>query len=126
MKLNKDLGLMLYLAEGDKTGNYFVALTNSDWRVLYYFVKWLRRYFGIDEKKLRCRLYIWESLDESQAKQFWSKKLNIPTDQFTKSYVSDSKPKIRKRKHEYGVCRISYGSVSLFKEIMKGISKILD
>ena len=37
-KINKKLGLMLYWAEGDKTGKYFVALTNTDYKILIYFV----------------------------------------------------------------------------------------
>jgi len=123
MKITKKLGLMLYWAEGDKTGNYFVALTNTNYKILEYFIKWLRKYFKINEKRLRCRLYIWEDLNECKAKEFWSKKLNIPTNQFTKSYISKSKTKIRKVKHQHGVCRISYGSTKVFKEIEEEIKR---
>jgi len=123
MKISKELGLMLYWGEGDKTGNYFVALTNTDIKVLKYFVSWLRKYFDIDEKRLRGRLYIWGLFDEDKAKKSWSKELNIPISQFTKSYISKSKPNIRKARHKYGVCRVSYGSTKIFKEIMEGISK---
>ena len=123
MKLTKELGLILYWGEGDKTGNYLVALTNTDSRVLVYFVSWFRKYFKIDENKLRGRLYIWSSLNERKAKEFWSKELNVPVSQFTKSYISKSKPNVRKVRHEHGVCRISYGSTKIFKEIMEGISK---
>ena len=123
MKMSKELGLMLYWGEGDKTGNYLVALTNTNLRILNYFVLWLRKYFEIDETKLRCRLYIWNSLNEPGAKQFWSKQLNIPLKRFTKSYISNSKPNVRKIRHNYGVCRVSYGSTKIFKEIIEGISK---
>ena len=123
-KINKKSGLMLYWAEGDKTGEYFVALTNTDYKILIYFVSWLRKYFKIDEKRLRCRLYIWKILDENKAKKFWSKTLNIPLNQFTKSYISKSKPKIRKVRHNFGVCRASYGSKRIFKEIKDGIEGI--
>jgi hypothetical protein len=123
MKLNKELGLMLYWGEGDKTGNYFVALTNTDPNVLSYYVIWLRKYFIIDERKLKGRLYIWKDLDENNAKNYWSKKLKIPISQFTKSYISKSVPKIRKRRHEYGVCRVSYGSKKMFSEIRDGIKE---
>ncbi|HEA46256.1 MAG TPA: hypothetical protein ENH99_00560 [Candidatus Pacearchaeota archaeon] len=121
MKLTKELGLMLYWGEGDKTGNYFVALTNTDVKVLKYFVSWIRKYFEIDEKRLKGRLYIWNSFDEKKAKEFWSKELKIPLSQFTKSYISKSKPNIRKARHEYGVCRVSFGSKKIFKEILEGI-----
>lgn len=114
---------MLYWGEGDKTGNYFVALTNTNPNILVYFVNWLRKYFEIDEWRLKGRLYIWENIDEDKAKRFWAKKLKIPINQFTKSYISKSVPKIRNNRHEYGVCRISHGSTKIFKEIKEGISK---
>lgn len=123
MKLNKELGLMLYWGEGDKTGNYFVALTNTDLKILKYFVSWLRQYFDIDEKRLKGRIYIWNSFNDKKAKKFWSKELRILVSQFTKSYISKSKPNVRKARHEYGVCRVSYGSTKIFREIMEGISK---
>lgn len=123
MELTKDLGLMLYWGEGDKTGTYFVALTNTDPQALIYFTTWLRKYFEIDEDRLKGRLYIWEDLNEAEAKEFWSKKLKIPIEQFTKSYISKSKPKIKKNRHSYGVCRVSYGSTKIFKEIMGGIKE---
>ncbi len=121
MHLNKELGLMLYWGEGDKTGNYLVALTNTDVKILKYFIAWLRKYFEIDEKKIKCRLYIWNSLNEKKAKEFWSKELDISINQFTKSYISKSKPNVRKIRHEYGVCRVSYGSTKIFKKITEGI-----
>jgi hypothetical protein len=121
MELSKELGLMLYWGEGDKTKNYFVALTNTNPDVLFYFVSWLRKYFELDESKLKLRLYLWDDLDELRAKKFWSKLLGIPIANFTKSYLSHSKAKIRKRKHEYGVCRVSYGSKKMMSEIMKEI-----
>ena len=64
MEMNKELGLMLYWGEGDKTGNYFVALTNTDLKILKYFVSWLRQYFEIDEKRLKGRIYIWSLFDD--------------------------------------------------------------
>ncbi len=123
MKMSKELGLMLYWGEGDKTGNYLVALTNTEPKIIEFFLKWLRKYFEIDEKKIRGRLYIWENLNEEKAKRFWSERLNIPLDQFTKSYLSKSKAKIKKKRHENGVCRISYGSTKIFKNISENILK---
>ncbi len=112
---------MLYWGEGDKTKDYFVALTNTNPDILVYFIKWLRKYFDIDEKRLRCRLYLWKNLDEDRAKFFWSNRLDIPLDQFTKTYFSSSVSKVRKKKHEFGICRISYGSKKIMSDINLGI-----
>jgi hypothetical protein len=123
MEMSKKLGLILYWADGDKSQDYFVALTNTSPEILKYFSVWLRKYFIIDENKLRCRLYIWSNLDEIKAKNFWSKQLKVPINQFTKSYISKTIPKVRKIRHLYGVCRLSYGSKKIFNEIDEGIRK---
>ena len=122
MKLSKELGCMLYWGEGDKKQTHLVAVTNTDPKILVYFANWLRKYFDIDEGRLRCRLYIWEDLDELKAKEFWSKILKIPLNQFTKSYISKSKPKIRKNRHVNGVCRVGYCSTNILKDIMRTIN----
>ncbi len=123
MELSKELGLMLYWGEGDKAQTHMVALTNTDPKLLAYFAKWLREYFKIDEERLRCRLYLWENLEEQKIKEYWSKTLNIPTTQFTKSYISKSKPNIRKNRHNKGVCRVSYCSTVMLKEIKNSIEQ---
>lgn len=121
MNLSKELGCMLYWGEGDKTLNHIVAVTNTNPKILIYFVNWLRTYFEINESKLRCRLYIWGDLDEGKAKEFWSKTLNIPLNQFTKSYISQSKPHVRKARHVNGVCRVCYCSTKIFRDIKENI-----
>lgn len=123
MILKKELGAMLYWAEGDKTKNYFVALTNTDINILTYYLKWLRKYYDINETRLKGRLHIWNNINEQKPKEFWSKKLKIPIKQFTKSYISKSILNIKKQRHEFGVCRISYGSVKIFQDIKKTIQK---
>ncbi len=123
MRLNKSLGLMLYWGEGDKAKANMVALTNTDPKILIYFSRWLRKYYILDKKRLRGRIYIWEDLDENKAKQFWSDILKIPQNQFTKSYISKSKPKIRKARHINGVCRLSYCSAEIFNNIKDSIKK---
>ena len=124
MLMMKELGLMLYWGEGDKSTFDNVALTNSNPNIMKYFIVWLRKYFEIDEKRIKCRLYIWKNIDENQAKKFWSKTLNVPIKNFTKSYISKGQPKIRKKRHNHGICRVCYSSTPLCKEIMKEITKL--
>lgn len=123
MKLTKEIGLMLYWAEGDKTKNYFVALTNTDPKILFYFISWLRKYYKVDETRIKCRLYLWNDSQETSARKFWSKLLSIPLNQFTKSCISKNSSTFRKKKHIYGVCRVSYGSKKVFTDIIKDIEK---
>src|SRR5688500_469046 len=54
-------GLMLYSAEGNKRDGE-VTLANTDPRMIRFFCVWLRRFFEIDESRLRVRLYLHEGL----------------------------------------------------------------
>jgi hypothetical protein len=56
------LGLALYAGEGSKSRGE-VRFANSDSRMLVVFLAWLRRFFDIDESRLRMRLYLHNDLD---------------------------------------------------------------
>jgi transcriptional regulator with XRE-family HTH domain len=55
-------GVALYVGEGFK-GDGLVGLANTDPDILVAFVTWLRRFFSIDETRLRVRLYLHAGLD---------------------------------------------------------------
>jgi hypothetical protein len=50
------------------------------------FCAWLRRFFDIDERRLRLRLYLHQGLDLGGAMQFWSSATDIPLQQFRTPY----------------------------------------
>jgi Helix-turn-helix domain len=52
-------GVALYAGEGSKRDGS-VQFANSDWRMVAFFCSWLRRFFAIDESRLRVRLYLHE------------------------------------------------------------------
>ena len=55
-------GVALYAGEGAKRDGA-VKFANSDPRMIAFFCAWLRRFFEIDETRLRVRLYLHEGLD---------------------------------------------------------------
>jgi transcriptional regulator with XRE-family HTH domain len=55
-------GVALYLGEGFKSDGP-VGLANTDPDVLWAFVTWLRRFFSVDETRLRVRIYLHAGLD---------------------------------------------------------------
>jgi hypothetical protein len=71
------LGLALYAGEGSKSRGE-VRFANSDPRMLVVFLAWLRRFFDIDESRLRMRLYLHNDLDLDAAVEFWSELTGIP------------------------------------------------
>jgi len=56
------LGAALYAGEGSKTSDK-LCVANSDPRMIWTFTTWLRRFFDVDESRLRMRLYLHEGLD---------------------------------------------------------------
>jgi hypothetical protein len=62
-------GVALYAGEGAKRDGA-VKFANSDPRMIGFYCAWLRRFFEIDEARLRVRLYLHQGLDLSASVAF--------------------------------------------------------
>ena len=109
--------LGLYAGEGSKTDGE-VAMANTNPAYVRVFVRWLRRRFDIDERRMRCVLYLHEGLDIDAATAFWSDELGIPTSQFTKPYRAVADSSIRSRKHINGCVTARYASTLIHRRVM--------
>jgi hypothetical protein len=110
-------GVALYAGEGSKTGTE-VRFANSDPRMLLLFLTWLRRFYEIDETRLRLRLYLHDGLDLAAAVDFWSSLLGIPPEQMTEPYRAVPDPSIRRSKHPMGCPSVYYCSATIDRSIM--------
>ena len=63
-------GIALYAGEGSKSRGS-LKFANSDPRMIATYLRWLRRFFDVDESRLRLRLYLHEGLDLEAATRFW-------------------------------------------------------
>ena len=77
-------GAALYAGEGAKTRGK-VTFANTDPAMVAFFCAWLRRFFAIDESRLRVRVYLHEGLDLDAAETFWSEVTGVPRAQFEPS-----------------------------------------
>lgn len=110
-------GVALYAAEGSKRdGN--LRFTNSDPRFIYFYCRWLRHFFDIDESRLRVRLYLHRGLDLDAANGYWSAITAIPLEQFGKPYRAVADRSIRKTKHPYGCVGVGYGCSRTHRAVM--------
>ncbi len=79
------LGLGLYWGEGYKKGNQEFGFTNSDSKMIGFYLKWLKIVFAVTPKDLILRVSINElhknRIDEVQG--FWVRSTGIPISQFT-------------------------------------------
>jgi hypothetical protein len=110
-------GVALYAGEGSKRDGS-VIFANSDWRMVAFYCSWLRRFFPIDESRLRVRLYLHEGLDLAAATAFWSEVTGIPESQFGKPYRAVADPTIRHTKHVHGCVSIGYSCSATHRSIM--------
>ncbi|MDP9207773.1 MAG: hypothetical protein M3O65_04610, partial [Actinomycetota bacterium] len=110
-------GVALYAGEGSKRDGD-LRFANTDPRMIVFFCAWLRRFFEIDEARLRVRLYLHEGLDLDAAVAFWSELTGIPACQFAKPYRAVPDPSIRHTKHVHGCVSIGYSCSATHRSIM--------
>ena len=117
-------GAALYAGEGAKTDGS-VMFANSDPAMIAFFCRWLRRFFDIDERRLRVGLYLHEGLDLDAARSHWSDVTGIPQTQFTKAYRAVPDPSIRHNKHAHGCARVVYSCVHTHRAVMGLVRALL-
>jgi hypothetical protein len=117
-------GVALYAGEGSKR-DQAVVFANTDAAMVRFFCTWLRRFFVIDEARLRVRVYLHEGLDLDAAQTFWSGVTGVPLQQFGASYRAVADPTMRKNKHEHGCVYVVYSSAEVHRRIMGLIRALL-
>jgi hypothetical protein len=117
-------GIALYAGEGAKTDGS-IKFTNSDPAMMRLFMTWLRRFFEIDETRLRLRIYLHAGLDLAAAEAHWASVTSIPTHQFHAPYRAEADPTRRHNKHEYGCATVHYGSATGHRTVMGLVGALL-
>jgi hypothetical protein len=87
------------------------------------FVAWLRRYFEIDESRLRVRLYLHDDLDEDLATCCWSDTLNVPTGQFQRPHRAPRRAGAES-KHPMGCATVIYSCAATHRRVMALVEAI--
>jgi hypothetical protein len=117
-------GAALYAGEGSKTGGA-VRFANTDPRMMALFMAWLRRFFAIDESRLRVRVYLHEGLDLDAATEFWSTTTGVPISQFRSPYRAAADPTLRHNKHDRGCAYVSYSCSRSLRAVMGLVAALL-
>jgi hypothetical protein len=117
-------GVALYAGEGSK-GDGGLRFANSDPRMIVFFCSWLRRFFQIDESRLRVHLYLHQGLDLAAAIAYWSELTRIPPAQFLRPYRAVPDPSIRRAKHVHGCVGVGYSCCATHRCIMGLVAALL-
>jgi transcriptional regulator with XRE-family HTH domain len=117
-------GTALYAGEGAKRdGN--VLFANTDAQMVRFFCAWFRRFFSVDEDRLRVRVYLHEGLDIEAAEDFWSAVTGVPRSQFRAPYRAKADASIRSNKHEHGCVYVGYSCSRTHREVMGLVRALL-
>lgn len=127
-KIGKLICGILYICEGGKYPNSrCLCFSNSNPKMILAFLTLLRKYYNINEDKLRFNIsYRWDQ-NITQLQSFWSKLTNIP-----KSKCLMNKPDKRTKgkptlkKNYKGICRLIYYDTSLQFELQTIGENIID
>jgi hypothetical protein len=117
-------GVALYAGEGTKRDGV-VAFANTDSRMVAFFCAWLRRFFAIDESRLRVRVYLHADLDLDAAESHWAGVTGVPRTHFRAPYRAVADPTIRRNRHEYGCAYVRYACSTTHRTIMGLIGALL-
>lgn len=117
-------GVAMYAGEGFKTDGE-VGMANTDPTILGFFCAWLRRFFEIDESRLRMRVYLHKGWDLEAAEAFWSELTGIPRSQFTAAYRADPKARVRRNKHPMGCPSVTYACSRTHRAVMGLVRALL-
>ncbi|MBV9934556.1 MAG: hypothetical protein JO367_09665 [Actinobacteria bacterium] len=102
-----------------------MKFTNSDPRMIVFFCAWFRRFFEVDESRLRIHLYLHEGLDLEAANAFWSRLTGIPETQFHKPYRAKPDPSMRQSKHPMGCPAVEYSCAETHRRVMGLVHALL-
>ena len=101
------LGVGLYLGEGSKSQEE-IRVVNSDPIILKLAIKWFKRFSNIKTEHLRVAIHCYPDNNISKIKNFWSRELKIPANQFIKTQIDirENKSKFKRRKLPYGTAHL--------------------
>jgi len=116
-------GFFLYWGEGSKTETSRVALSNSDPRIIKFFVYWLNKVFKVPTTQIYFRLHLYKDMDVHKEISFWSDALGISRKQFVKPYIkSTSYTRINyKGQIGHGTCYAYVSDARLCEQVLAGI-----
>jgi transcriptional regulator with XRE-family HTH domain len=110
---------MLYLGEGDKTGNR-VQIANTDPAVLGYFLWAMKELYDVDRTEIVLRLNLIEAARplESEMIEWWADALGCTVNQFQKTQFDGRSRSTHITEDYRGVGTVTYADTYLFERLM--------
>lgn len=119
-------GCALFWGEGTKCKNY-VRLTNSDVKMISYFVKFLRKYFSVEDNNfsITFQYYLNNGLTLEDMQSYWCNQLKLPGNCLRKCTLKSKYYNNTKVKHIYGICTVSINNTKIAQQIFGSIKEFV-
>ena len=118
------IGCMLYWAEGARNRNQ-VVFTNADPEMVDLFVHFLRRCYGVTDRRiaLRINVHLGNGLELEQIESWWLRRLGLPPASLRRSMVNrpSRSSQLKRRTLPYGTASIVVSSTALVQSILGAI-----
>lgn len=110
----------LYLGEGKKYRKCAsLALGNTDPLIIRTFLKFLREICGVEERKIKAELNIYNDVSLKKAMEYWSLVTQLPLSQFSRPIVREAREKgTYKHWSRYGTLTIIVSNKKLYEKVM--------
>lgn len=120
------LGVGLYWGEGNKAHQNAVRLGNSDPELLKLYILFLTKLCRVKKEALKFDLQIFSDINVDSALNYWTRELNVKSEQFFKPRVTISGSiGTYKKKSKYGVVTIYFGNTKLRNIVVEQISDVV-
>jgi len=121
-------GLFLYWAEGGKTSQWSLSVSNSDPSIVRFFIKWVTDLLGAPKDKIKIHLHLYKDMDIQKETAFWTESLDIPRNNFMKPYIKTSSSTRINHKGGFGhgTCNARINNVRMSEQVLMGIKNISD
>ena len=121
-------GIMLYEAEGSKDPTHQASFSNSDFKLIKVFIKFIEKYFNIDrniDMSFKVAIHITRSDDKEKITNFWAKKLNIQKDNIKISWKKNIVTRRRSNPDYVGQMIVRLSGVPYFTRKLLAYSDII-
>jgi hypothetical protein len=120
-------GLFLYWGEGNKASRNTVSVSNTDPNVIKFSILWMIRSLNVPKNKIKVSLQLYSDMNIDKSIDYWIKELNIPIEQFNKSYIKTStRSLIDQKGFGHGTCSVSIQNTVIKENLLMAIKAIAD
>jgi len=113
-------GIVLYWAEGTKTGvGSSMEFTNTDSRIIKIMMQFLRDIMYVPQNKFKIVIRMGEKGNIRRAERYWARITKLSLKNFNKPEILKLKEKSKSIiKYPYGICRVVVHDVSIRRKIL--------